>query len=340
MIRYSRRLSRAAAAILCGTLMGWQTQTAAVAQEAVEPRPISEAASPVELPSVVEHAIVTKEIFKEKDCCKSLGTERNLISIFEIDPARPMTNFRIRMDGAYGYDRPDRAEYFFARQLARGPQAVNNDVNYQDLRFYYEAASDFISLFTDLPIRSIDPSTSPDTTGFADMNAGIKSRLLAREKWELTTIFRTYIPTGSARKGLGTGHVSLEPGLLGNYRLNCKTYLHGEFKFWFPIGGSADFAGNILRYGTGVSHVLWESCDKPIAIIPTLEFVGWTVLDGRQTNPGGIVSSIDGMWIVNIQPGIRTALGKHFDIGLSGAWNLTNDHWYNGLGRLDLRWVF
>lgn len=338
----ARNIARGAAALLCGTVLGWQPVANAEQVEAEVPAPLAEEI-PVQGESVVDHGMFHMDSWHglhDEECCKSLGSERLLIAPFEIDVARPVTQFRIRYDGASGYNRPDRAEYFWARQTGRGPTAVNNNVDYQDLRFYYEAASDFISIFTDLPIRGVDPSTSPDTTGFGDMNAGIKSRLFAGERWEMTTIFRTYIPTGSARKGLGTGHVSLEPGLLGNYRLTCKTYLHGDIRFWIPIGGTPEFQGNILRYGVGVSHLLWESCNKPIAVIPTLEFVTWSVLDGQETLPTGVVVGVDGETILNVQPGIRTSLGKHFEVGVSGAFSLTGDRWYDTLGRLDVRWIF
>lgn len=339
MIRIGRRLSRAAASLALGMLALWQAGSVLAQEEAKIPSALPEA--PLEMTSVIDQGYFKgASCDKDGECCKSLGTDRLLLAVFELDPARPATMFRIRYDAAWGYNRPDRAEYFFAQQLGRGPNAVNNNVDYQDVRVYYEAASDFISIFTDLGVRVLDPSSSPDTTGFSDMNVGIKSRLLAGEKFELTTIFRTYIPSGNASKGLGVGHVSLEPGLLGNYRLGCKTYAHGEFKFWIPIGGTNGFAGNILRYGTGVSHLLWESCNKPIAVIPTIEFVGWTVLDGAETLPGGVVNAVDGVWIFNVQPGVRTTLGKHFDVGVSSAFSLTGDRWYDSLARLDLRWVF
>lgn len=275
--------------------------------------------------------------------CPTLATERLPFASFEIDSATPGKYFRVRYDAGWGYDRPDRSEYFWPREGASGgtgPALAESNVDYQDVRFYYENGAGPISFFIDLPIRSVDPEVNPDTTGFGDMNLGAKSILCKKGDFTLSTIFRTYIPTGNRRKGLGTGHVSLEPGLLANYRFWEKTLFFGEFKYYFPIGGDPDWAGGALRYGFGASHVLWQSECKSFAITPVLEFVGWTVLDGRATLPSGGFENVDGLWIYNVQPGVRMMIGPKVDVGVSGAWAITDAHWYDSLVRLDLRWFF
>lgn len=269
--------------------------------------------------------------------------ERVPLALSEMDVATPTKLIRFRYDASYEWDRPDRAEFLWARLAAnggRGPGLLETNVDYQDVRVYYEAGEGPISFFTDLGLRSIDPEVNPDTTGFADMNVGIKSRIIEKDRWEVSSIFRTYIPSGNTRKGLGVGHVSLEPGILANYQLRETTYLHGELKIWIPIGGNQDFQGEVLRYGLGVSHLLYENQCRKFAVIPTFETIFWNVLDGMETTPAGLSVGIDDTFIVNIQPGVRMLFGDHFDCGISGGWGITDDTWYQGLARLDLRWYF
>ena len=128
---------------------------------------------------------------------------------------------------------------------------------------------------TEIPLVLVDPVNNPNTAGLGDLQLTTKTVLLNGNDWEITQFFRTYLPTGDAMKGLGTGHVSLEPGFLFQYKWSPETYLHGELRYWFPIGGDPTQGGQVLRYGFGISHLLYEN--DVTAIIPTLEFVGWTV---------------------------------------------------------------
>ena len=51
-----------------------------------------------------------------------------------------------------------------------------------------------------------------DGAGFSDMSITAKTMLLDSELFLFGFQMRTYIPIGQTGKGLGTGHVSLEPG--------------------------------------------------------------------------------------------------------------------------------
>ena len=271
----------------------------------------------------------------------TLGMQRVPVALFEIDAAQPANVFRIRFDAAYDHERPDRAEYFWARtQDGKGPDSAERNVDYQEIRFYLERRTERSSAFTEIPLRVLDPEVNPNTTGLSDINFGVKSILFEGEQYQLTSIFRTYILSGLDRRGLGTGHVSMEPGILGNYRLSDYTYLHGEFKFFFPIAGDSDFSGEVLRYGVGLSHVWSESSSLGCTLIPTIELVGWSVLDGMETTPTGTAVDIDPEGILNVQPGLRIVFGESFELGISGAFAISGNHWYEELLRLDLRWFF
>src|SRR5439155_10838971 len=89
---------------------------------------------------------------------------------------------------------------------------------------------------------------------------------------------RGTLPT-RAGPALGTNHYSLEPGLLVNQRLLDILTVEGELRYWVPLGGS-DFAGDVIRYGVGVS---FGDRDDPYWLAPVAELVGWTVLNGKET---------------------------------------------------------
>ena len=199
---------------------------------------------------------------------------------------------------------------------------------------------------TEIPIRILDPeSQGANTAGLADMNITTKTVLLDGNDIQITQIFRTYMPTGAPTHGLGTGHVSMEPGLLFRVKWDEELYFHGEVKYWFPIAGDPNHSGQVLRYGIGTSHLAYET--DSMALIPTMELVAWSVLDGRESNglPGGGFNNVDGMTIINAIPGMRLVLDRGgdlglFELGLSSQFAITGPRWYDSLLRLDLRWSF
>lgn len=284
----------------------------------------------------------------EDEDYNGIGRERVMFAPFEIDVTQPLNNFRLRFDAAYGWNYPDRAEYLWSRARVlggKGPPLIERSVDYQDARILMEApASETFSLQTELPIRFVNPEINQNTGGLGDMNIATKLVLIDGTHWQITQFFRTYINTGSSKAGLGSGHVSLEPGFLFRYKWDDITYLHSELKFWFPVGADPVYSGQVLNYGLGISHVLYDS--DSWAVIPVLEWVGWSVIDGYQTPyPAGPPEHADPIDIGNLQPGVRIVrdnggdLGL-FEVGLSAAFGLTDSHWYNALIRLDFRWSY
>ncbi len=282
------------------------------------------------------------------DDSPGVGRERVMFAPFEIDYSQPLNNFRMRYESAWNWQLPDRAEIFWSRYKAlsgKGPLFVERSVSYQDLRMMLEVpAGPNFSTMTELPIRALDPEVNQNTTGLGDMNIATKTVLINGRTCQLTQIFRTYINTGSAKKGLGSGHVSMEPGFLLRYRWDDLTYVHSEIKYWFPIAGDPRSAGQFLRYGIGVSRVLYD-CDS-FAVIPTLEWVGWTVLDGYETPyPAGPPRHIDPVVIGNLYPGVRIVKDSGgdfglFELGISGGFATVSDQFYNSILRLELRWSY
>jgi hypothetical protein len=311
-----------------------------------------DAVQPLEATTAIEALTSTSDLHEGCAChghgiFPTAGGKRVPVSLFEMDSAQPVSVFRFRFDSAFDLERPDRAEYFWAKTVdGKGPESAERSVDYQDINFYSETAmaDGALSAFTEIPIRVLEPSINGNTAGLGDIIVGLKTVMLEDDDYQITMIMKTFIPSGLDRRGLGTGHTSLEPGVLGRWQLDEQTWLHGEFKFWFPIAGDPDHSGEVLRYGLGVSHVLCEwntssvSCYK--GLIGTLELYGWSVVDGRETLPDGTVESVDAVGILNIQPGLRFLWGKNKDLGISSSISLTSDHWYDQLVRVEFRRFF
>jgi hypothetical protein len=279
-----------------------------------------------------------------------------------LDNAIPETQFRLRYDSAYRDNRPDRAEFFYAKCgcfrvaaiqgktggdiHAAGPTTIINgmgqpekSVDYQDITGYLEVAADHkFSAFLEVPFRFLNPEVNANTSGFADMFAGVKYAILADPNQYFTFMFRTAIPTGDSFHGLGTDHVSLEPGLLYWRQVTDKLQIAAELRDWIPIGGS-DFAGNVLRYGIGAGYEVYRSAND-LRILPILEFVGWTVLSGKESDQTGHTFTAAGDEIINIKFGVRTYFGAGSSVYVGYGRALTGDVWYKDIIRAEYRLEF
>jgi hypothetical protein len=290
-----------------------------------------------------------------------------------IDSAIPRTYFRVRYDDAYDDNRPDRAEFFYAKPggfarlphnnplfdpTARGPAHphffpnIIGDprVDYQEVSAYLEVAPrPNLSAFIEMPARFVNPTLYANSGGFSDINMGFKYAFVAEPDRFYTFQFRTYVPTGAPDKGLGTGHPSLEPALLVFRRLTERAYFIGELRDWIPVQGT-NYAGNVIRYGMGAFYniVLTDT----FRVAPVSEFVGWTVFNGKQTVPGVGPASAAGDTIVNTKIGLRIGFGQYnlpgggsqlndrssFYIGYARA--LTGDVWYKDMLRVEYNFYF
>jgi hypothetical protein len=281
-----------------------------------------------------------------------------------IDDAIVGTQFRARLDAAYDNALPDRAEFFYAkcgcfRELgvdrdAPGPPELETGVDYQDITAEFEYAfTPCFSTLVEAPFRFLDPEQNENTAGFADLQAGFKYALLATSYDYFTFQFRTYFPTGEAIRGLGTDHVSLEPGLLYHGKLTEQIAVDAELRDWIAVDPSSgagtpfpdeDFGGNVLRYGIGMSCDLYYDECSGQAYTPVVEVVGWTVLDGLASgsldgvNPFFVDASGD--TIVNIKVGARIAFTHQDSLYVGYGRALTDDVWYEDIARFEYRWTF
>jgi hypothetical protein len=265
-------------------------------------------------------------------------------SVGYIDSAIPGDQFRLRFDAADHDFRPTRAEFFYPQGRPLGPGLPLPDprVDYQDVTQYLEvAAGERLSAFVELAERFLDPEVNARHEGLGDMNAGFKYAFVDSPDLVATFQFRTYIPTGDATRGLGTNHVSLEPSLLVYKPLTDRLGFEGEFRTWVPVGGT-DFAGDILRYGLGLHYDLYQTHNTKI--VPVVEVVGWTVLDGKETvvEPTGvpIVENAAGDTIVDVKVGVHVKLATWGDFYTGYGRAVTGSRWYDNIYRAEFRLFF
>lgn len=270
-----------------------------------------------------------------------------------IDSALPISQIRIRSDAAYNMNRPDRAEFFYAKcgclaptdPNAQGPPLPETRINsFQETSAYIEyAPTQRLSGFVEVPFRAINPEVNANAVGLSDINAGAKYAWIYDSCRIVTTQLRVYTPTGNAQNGLGTNHYSIEPSLLFYQRLTSRMNLEGEFRDWIPVGGT-DYEGNVLRYGLGLNYLVWGN--ERFKVYPVGELVGWTVLNGKQSAaPEAATISANGDTIVNAKFGVRTQIGKPVGNGIMSRADvyagygraLTGDFWYKDVMRFELR---
>ena len=281
-----------------------------------------------------------------------IGTEYVTTAPLEIEITQPLNAFRVRIDSVENFTPPDRAEYLWARPKSEGGRGPNLPltgvelVDYQDLRFKMEVGGEKFSLGTEIPIRIMDPLTNANTAGMGDMNVTTKTVLCDGTRWQISQLFRTYFNTGAPSKGLGNGHISLEPGMLARFKIDDRTYVHSELDYWFPIAGHPEHSGQVLRWGAGLSRV-WRDSDS-LALIPTIEILGLSALDGMQSSlidDVVVIRDIDsrvGLWAIS---GLRTIVDTGGDLGVlefgvAAGLDLGSSGWYDGLLRFEIRRQF
>jgi hypothetical protein len=282
---------------------------------------------------------------------------------------------KLRYEGGWDFRAVDRGEFFWAKMnpgmgliqkiptcngqgaAGKGPLCLANKIDYEQLTLVNEAATGRMSVTIETPYRHIDffpgAANDPNTvccgkSGFADITIGTKTLLLDCELMQLSFQFKTYIPTGAAVNGMGTQHVSLEPGFLFNICVSPTTYIQAQTSYWIPIGGDTVFQANIWHSHIALNHVLWCPCND-LKVIGTAEVNEWSVFDGAYTitdfgsaaAPVKTVFGHDGSaTIVSAGPGIRGILCDKYDLGIGSAFALTGSRWATEEIRVEFRMRF
>lgn len=260
-----------------------------------------------------------------------------------IDTAVVATQIRLRADAAYDWPMPDRGEFLWAQTGGRGPALAETSVDYQQLSLYGEyALAERWGLFAELPAWLVDPVNNNNTGGLGDGNAGFKFALIQNPDALVTLQLRALFPSGSGHKGLGNRHVSLDAGALALYRVGQYMTWEGELRDIAPLNGTPGFAGNVVRYGTGVSYTLFEP--TLVNVQSVAEIVGWTLTGGDVTivdGPGVFhTSSAAGDTIAVSSVGARGTIAGKGSVYFGYNRALTKDRWYTDLLRVEVRWQF
>lgn len=294
-----------------------------------------------------------------------------------VDNAILGTQLQIRYDFANGADRPDRAEFIYGkcgcfREAGLDPDApgpapsfadidpfttpvIENDLTYHDVVLDAEYAfHDRFSVFAEVPFRILNLTILDNTSGIGDVRVGFKFAAVADSQRYLTLQLRAYLPTGDARDGLGTDHLSLEPALLYHEGRFGRLKLEGELRYWIPINGSTglgagmmydaddDFSGGVFRYGVGVGYDVTPT--SPVRFTPVVELVGWTVTGGiATTSTDGTLTGVGfedaSGTTLNVKVGVRLGVRRSDAIFVGYGRALTNDVWYQNIVRVEYRLV-
>jgi hypothetical protein len=261
-----------------------------------------------------------------------------------IDGATPHNFFGLRFEDSLNNRQPMRAEYLFAKgglPNSVGFPLPETRVDYQDLISYAEFSwTPWFSVFIEAPYRWINPEVNGNTSGPGDMRYGLKLCTWSSDPVIATVLLRIYQPT-ARHETLGTSHWSIEPGLLAAWRINDKILLEGEFRYWTALGGS-DFAGDLLRYGVGISYK--QQVTSGVWLAPVLEGIGWTVLGGKTMSATSadnfVVEDAHGQTIVNGYGGLRIGYGSRMDLYLGYGRSFTGHFWARETYRFEMRFSF
>jgi len=301
---------------------------------------------------------------------RAVGLRRRGSMVGYIEDAIIGSKLRLRFDAGLHNPAPDRAEFFYAkcgcyRDLLAPPDpnfdpdapgpgpGLVTDLNFQQLYLQGEfAVRDRVSVVAEVPVRWIQPKafaagSFPNQSGIGDVRAGLKLALSTSDADSLTARVFAYVPTGSAEKGLGTDHASIEPALLYYHSISDRSAVEAQVGYWHPFGGSAGvptandekFAGGLFFYGVGASYELYQGDRARFA--PVVELVGWRVSGGFQTVPPPTVfEEASGINIVNLKIGGRITFDAGGSFYAGYGHRLTSDGWYDDIVRLEYRHSF
>ncbi|MCI0380231.1 MAG: hypothetical protein L0215_21815 [Gemmataceae bacterium] len=261
-----------------------------------------------------------------------------LSSVAFIDSALPRSMVRLRFDLDYHNLQPLRSEYLFGVNSFSVPERRVDMQEYSTTVEY--AFSPWMSVFMESPVRWVNPDTNANEHGVGDTNFGLKLTIYESGPLVGTLQVRGYWQT-ARHAALGTDHFSLEPALLGHFKINDVLTLEGQVKYWIPMGGG-DFEGEILCYGLGL--VYGQNSGNEIWLTPVVEVVGWSVLNGKTqivTSPGTfVIEDASGQTIVNVFGGVRIGLGGNADIYAGYGRCVTSSAWFRDYARVELRILF
>lgn len=258
-----------------------------------------------------------------------------------IDSAVPRTVIGFRFDATFDNRQPTRATYYFPKGGLPGSVGFplpETRVDTQDFTTIAEySVTPWFSFFIEGSYRWLNPEVNANTSGAGDTKYGLKLCTWSDDNVIATFLFRVYQPT-ARYETLGSGHWSIEPGLLAAYRISPMLHLEGEARYWIPLGGG-DFAGDVLRYGVGLSY--GQRNPGGVWFMPVAEAIGWTVLGGKTmlaSSPDNfVVQDARNQTIANGYLGMRVGYAQNVDLYLGYGRAFTGQAWAREMYRFELR---
>jgi hypothetical protein len=213
-------------------------------------------------------------------------------------------------------------------------------LRYDSLTLYTETAAGKVSVIVEMPYLAIKPNDYSYAAGFGDMNIGTKTLLFDCELLQIALLFRTYLPTGNFNKGLGTGHVSLEPSLVVGLKLAPDTYFQGQIAEAIPIGGDSLYQGPVLRINGSLNQVVYRILPD-VPLIATLEFETYSFQGGAFTDlETGLIQKASGVTYAALGPGLRLSVCDKIDFGVGSSFAITPQRWGAEQFRTEFRFRF
>lgn len=268
-------------------------------------------------------------------------------SAFFVEGVRPVIQTRLRWDSGPGVVVPDRSEFFWARAdgMGKGPAPKapfrgETGLRHNDLVMITEGGTGALSIVTETLYRDLQAEQFGHAAGFGDMSIGTKTLMFDCELIQVAFMLKTFIPIGNVRKGLGVGHVSMEPTGLVGIKLSPSTYFQGQVSEWIPIGGDPAYQGSILHYHFSLNQILWQPLPD-VPLIGTAEFMGYSFQDGAYTDPVfGSYQKSSGYTYAYGGGGMRLFICDKFDCGMGVMLSLSEQHWGRQLYRAEFRMRF
>jgi hypothetical protein len=301
-----------------------------------------------------------------------------------IEDAVIRNRIRLRYDNMEGMTEPTRAEFIYASGtensgIGFGSSGTSaeplSEIDMKEYSLHGELALlEKFSLFITAPFRAVDRSdfesltNDEDLEGPSDLRTGFRWGLLAAPDENLTFQVGVWAPTGDASQLLGTGHSSIDAGLLYRLRMSDRVTLFSELVDWQTLDAQEILVqdtnanefllgldANVLRYGGGVGYDFFNACDRRdgVQVTGLVEVVGWTVLDGFVSGldyvgplvlngdpiADNVISDATGDTILNGKYGMRIQGDTH-SFYLGYGQNFTQDRWYSDLFRVDYTFFY
>jgi hypothetical protein len=196
--------------------------------------------------------------------------------------------------------------------------------------------------------------------GFSDMSITRQEPAAGPEFIQVAFQFATYLPVGQSRKGLGVGHVSLEPSLIVALCLGNDTYLQAQAAQWIPLGGDPDYQGSLIRHSFSLNRVLARPFGDT-SLVGTIEGFGYSFQDGAYTEytqeirnvtpPGGNAAVPTNVLVPQgrkasdytyyyVGPGLRFHCADKLDFGVGVGFAITDQHFAEQLYRFEFRYRY